>query len=307
MSVAGTQGTSWAIGIDAGGTNLKAVAISRDGDELARSSRETPDDREGLVEAVASTIARLEERAGSAAPSLGISSPGLAARDGRSIAWMQGRMEAVQGLDWTTALGRQHPVWVLNDAHAAVLGEAWQGAARGCRHVVLLTLGTGVGGAVIVDGRLLEGSIGRAGHLGHISLDVDGSPDICRTPGSLEDAVAECTLPERSRGRFRSTAELVAAVDAGDAGAERIWSRAIRKLACGVASLINVVDPEVVVLGGGIANAGETLFGPLRRELDAVEWRPLGNAVPIVPAQLGPLAGAIGAARHALNRDAEKR
>ncbi|HEX2465276.1 MAG TPA: ROK family protein [Thermoanaerobaculia bacterium] len=291
----------FALGIDVGGTNIKAVAIDARGRELRREGVSTPSvGREPLIAAVRMVARRLD---GGDARWIGLCSPGLAARDGRSIVWMQGRMEAVQGLDWTGALASKRTVWVLNDAHAATVGEAWLGAARERRHAVLLTLGTGIGGGILVDGRLLQGTIGRAGHLGHLSLDPFGLPDICRSPGSLEDAVGDSTIERRTGGRFTSTADLVEAVEAGDAQAGSVWSRSVRSLAAGIASLINVLDPEIVVLGGGIALAGDTLFVPLRRELDEAEWRPLGQPVPIVPAELGDYAGAIGAARHAMSID----
>ena len=298
------SGSELAVGVDAGATNIKVVVIDRSGDQLARHGVPTPETREGLVSAVLEIVRDLEHEIGRRAHHVGLAAPGLAARDGRSIAWMQGRMETVQGLDWTEALGRDSQVWVLNDAHAAIVAEAWLGAAAGFGNVVLLTLGTGVGGGVMVDGRLLQGRLGRAGHLGHISLDIDGSGDICRAPGSLEDAVGDCTIELRSEGRFATTAELVAAVHAGDRRAAAVWQRVIRSLACGLASLINVADPEIVVLGGGIAGAGEALFEPLAREMEEVEWRPLGgDGVPIVPARLGDVAGAIGAARYAATKD----
>ena len=152
----------FALGIDVGGTNIKAVAIDARGRELRREGVSTPTvGREPLIAAVRLVARRLD---GGAARWIGLCSPGLAARDGRSIVWMQGRMEAVQGLDWTSALPSTRTVWVLNDAHAATVGEAWLGAARDRRHVVLLTLGTGIGGGIVVDGRLLQGTIGRAGH-----------------------------------------------------------------------------------------------------------------------------------------------
>lgn len=289
------------VGLDVGGTNIKAIVVDSSGAELDRSTVATPRQRSALLNSVRELLSEL---AGApATPLVGLSCPGLAAPDSRSIAWMQGRMEILQGLDWTEALGRERTVWVLNDAHAATLGEAWLGAAKSRQNVVLLTLGTGIGGGVIVDGRLLQGQIGRAGHLGHLCLDVDGLPDICRTPGSLEDAVGECTLEARARGRFRDTQALVEAVREGDEEANEVWRRVVRALACGLASLINVVDPEVVVLGGGIAQAGGTLFEPLGQQMDEVEWRPLGAGVPIVPAALGDFAGAFGAARYAMDRE----
>ena len=288
------------IGIDIGATFIKAVAVSPDGGEISRSVRSTPTERVALVRAVREVIDSLGGVAEDQGTSLGLSSPGLADREARSIRWMQGRTEAVQGLDWTAELGIR--VAVLNDAHAATLAEAWIGAARGYSDVVLLTLGTGIGGGILVGGELLRGHLGRAGHLGHLCLDVDGPLDICSTPGSLEEAVADCGVEARTNGRFKTTREVVEAAANGDEAAARTWARSIRSLACGLASIINAVDPEVVVLGGGIAKAGDSLFEPLRAVLDEVEWRPTDEAVLVVPAQLGDLAGAFGAARFAMTQ-----
>jgi glucokinase len=290
----------YAAGIDLGGTHLKLVAVTGAGEELRRHAESTADGRAAWRERIRGRLAMLEAELGAPPAWVGVAAPGLAARDGRSIAWMQGRLEPLQGLDWTRFLELGCPVPVVNDAHAALLGEAWLGAAEGRRDVVLLTLGTGVGGGALVDGRLLLGHVGRAGHLGHVALDPDGPPDIVGTPGSLEDAIGECTLVARSKGRFHTTEALVSAFLDGDGHAADVWLRSVQRLTCGIVSLINVLDPEVVVLGGGITRAGSALFEPLTEYLDRLEWRPLGSAVPIVPAVLGEFAGAFGAAHHAM-------
>jgi glucokinase len=201
---------------------------------------------------------------------------------------------------WQGLLGTAGPVPVLNDAHAALLGEVWQGAAQGCEHAILLTLGTGVGGAAWMDGRLLRGHLGRAGHFGHISLDPKGALGITNAPGCLEYAIGQCTLNDRSDGKFATTRELVSAFEAGDAVARSIWLASIESLAAGIISLVNVLDPEVVILGGGISQAGKSLFEPLREYMDRFEWRPGGAQVRVMPAKLGNRAGAIGAAWHAM-------
>jgi glucokinase len=288
----------FAVGIDAGGTNVKGVAIEASGRIIAKRTRVAPD--EPLTVVVRSFAEALIDAAGAEPAAFGLSAPGIAHPDGRSIWWMQGRRDEVQGLDWAAHLGRPGRVRVLNDARAALLGERWQGAARGCRNVILLTLGTGVGGAAMVDGRLLGGHLGRAGHLGHVSLDPSGAGDIVGTPGSLEDAIGECSLPRRTGGRFLSTADLVASTDPA---AERVWRDSIRALAAAIASLINVLDPERVILGGGIVSAGDRLFEPLREDLDRMEWRPHGCRADVVPASAGEYAGAVGAAWHALGMD----
>ncbi len=289
------------LGIDLGGSSVKLVAVTPGGATLGRLNLEFDATVEGgWAEAIAGGVARLQEAHGARPAFMGVSAPGLAARDGRSIAHMPGRLQGLEGLDWSRRLAYDRPVPVLNDAHAALLGEGWLGAARGFENVIMLTLGTGVGGAAMVDGRLLRGHIGRAGHLGHTSLDIFGPPDVCGTPGSLEVAIGNCTIRERTAGRFQSTHELVAAHLAGDAGATDCWLRSVRALACGIVSFINLFDPEAVIVGGGIARAGEALWAPLRCEVAALEWRPGGRAAQLLPAQLGELAGAYGAARNAL-------
>jgi len=177
----------------------------------------------------------------------------------------------------------------------------WLGAGRGCRDLVMLTLGTGVGGAILVDGRVLIGSTGRGGHLGHMTVNATGDKDIVNTPGSLEDAIGNCTVARRTGGRFTSTDALIAAHLQGDRAATEVWQASIAALAAGLASIVNAVDPSRIILGGGItASAGDALFGPLRACMNDVEWRPDGTPVEIVAAQLGDEAGAIGAAKLAL-------
>ena len=295
------------VGIDLGGTTIKAAAFAPDGTRLASATRPTgdgerdADGRPAWQTRAVDLVRELESIAGPVAAT-GISAPGLAARDGRSIACMPGRMAGLEGLDWTAWLGSRTIIPVLNDAHAALLGEVWCGAARGCRDAVMFTLGTGVGGAVWADGRLLRGHLGRAGHFGHLCVDLDGDPTIAGMPGGLENFVGNWNVAARSDGRWSSTRALVAAVVAGDPAARLVWDRSLRALACGIASVINVVDPERVVLGGGIAVAGPVLFETLARFMDEVEWRPTQRSVPLVPARLGEWAGAAGAAWEAGRR-----
>jgi glucokinase len=297
------EGTAaaYAIGIDVGVTNVKAVCAAPDGKVLTRTQIDTVSTSPDWPDRVKALVERLESERGRA-KAIGVAAPGIAAPDGRSIWWMQGRLSEVQGLDWTKHLGRQAIVPVLNDAQAALLGEVWQGAAAGASNAILLTLGTGVGGAALVDGRVLKGHLGRAGHLGHVSLDPYGELDVANAPGSIEGAIGNVTVAARTGGRFTSTHDLIAAADAGDDEAKMWWVRSVRALAAAVASLINVLDPEVVVIGGGIARAGKSLFDPLGEYLDLYEWRPHGRRVRIARATLGEHAGAMGAAWNTLNR-----
>lgn len=289
---------SYSIGVDLGGTNIKIVVISNDGDVLEYLTCDTADSEGSWAQTIKHNVALIEKQRGQSPCHIGLAAPGLAAKDGRSIAYMQGRLKGLQGFVWQDFL--ESRVVVLNDAHAALLGEVWRGAAQGYRNAILLTLGTGVGGAVLVDGRLIKGQIGRAGHLGHVTVNSDGSPDIVNAPGSLEQMIGNYNVSERSGGRFTSTRLLVEAHLHGNNEATTIWLRSIHHLAAAVASFINAFDPEIVIVGGGIAQAGSALFDPLRKELDRFEWRPMGHTVQVIPAALGEKAGAIGAAYHAI-------
>ena len=287
------------IGIDIGGTQIKMGAFSPDGAVLGQWTRETGDRPTPGVPAFAETVRQMLREAGAADACMGIAAPGVAAKDGRSIAYQPGKMHGIEGFDWGAFLEREVPV--LNDAHAALLGEVWQGAAKGAKDAILLTLGTGVGGAILSDGRLLKGSFGRAGHLGHISVTEGIERSIFGTPGSLEAAIGNYTVGIRSNERFSSTREIVEAYRAGDAEATVVWEKSLRILARAITSFINILDPELVIIAGGITKAGPVLFEPLAAYLGEIEWRPAGRRVGIVPATLGEWAGACGAACNAQN------
>jgi glucokinase len=248
---------NYLLGLDLGGSRLKAIALTPEGKELARETTPThgPDWQANVLACVVGILQKLGRPLG-----IGAAAPGLAAGDERSITHMPGRLPGLEGLDWTTFLGSPTPVPVLNDAHAALLGEVWLGAAKGAENVFLLTLGTGVGGAAICDGRLLRGHLGRAGHLGHITVDSAGPPDIVNTPGSLEDAVSNHSLGVRTEGLYTMTSDLIVDVKRGLPAAQAVWNRTINDLAAGLVSLINVLDPELILLGGGIAEAGDILL-----------------------------------------------
>lgn len=288
-----------AIGIDLGGTNIKAALIHRDTaarlTSLSRPTRdgEFADGRPAFALCIRDMVRELEAQAGAERLPVGLCAPGLAHPKGRYIDWMPGRMHGLEKFDWPAFLGRE--AHIINDAHAALLGEVWTGAARGCQDVFMITLGTGVGGAVLSGGRLLKGFTGRGGHLGHISIDAHAPRDIFNTPGSLESFLGNKTLHERCGGRYENTHVLVAAAAAGDEQARGFWLESVRCLAVGITSLINVLDPELVILGGGIASgAGDELMRPLTAFMDELEWRPGGHRVRLAFAAAGEWAGACG-------------
>ena len=298
------------IGIDLGGTRIKGAAFElSNGDLIFEETAPTRDGEvfEGFpafVEEIRGLVSGFEARDSRRSAVIGLSSPGLADATASRIVAMPGRLEGLEGLDWPETLGR--PVAVINDAHAALMGEIWQGAAAGVKDVILLTLGTGVGGAIVTGGRLLRGHFGKAGHLGHSSLDIEGKPDICGMPGTLEDMIGNHNVSERTGGRYGSTAELVKAVRSGEEVAKEAWGRSLRALGVSVASLVNILDPELILIGGGISEAWGQIEVPLKDWMDEFEWRPGGGQVEIRRARLGPMAGAYGAAYFAMQRSENK-
>lgn len=297
---------NFAIGIDLGGTNIKAALVdTQSAKTLATLSKPTRDGEfEGDTPRFALTVREIVHEFEAQADqklAVGLSAPGLANPNGQCIDWMPGRMHGLEQFNWSAFLERD--CCVLNDAHAALLGEVWAGAAKNTQHAFMLTLGTGVGGAIWSGGRLMKGKIGRAGHLGHISVDSNAPCDDFNTPGSLEDAIGNQTIAQRGEGRYATTHALLDAYAAGDEHARKVWLTSVRHLAAAIASLINVLDPEVVIIGGGIAvGAKDRLFCPLQQMLDGFEWRPGGHQARIVPAELGDSAGCLGAAFNLLNR-----
>jgi glucokinase len=183
-----------------------------------------------------------------------------------------------------------------------MMAEAKFGAAKGKKHVVMLTLGTGVGGAILIDGNPYQGAFNKAGHIGHMVIDHEGDCDVTGMPGSLEECIGNYTVEKRSKGKFASTQELLTAYRKGDSFAKEIWLKSVRHLALGLASVTNIISPEVIVLGGGITEAGKDLFEPLQEFMSQYEWRTSGNKVEIVKATHGDLAGAIGAACFAMTK-----
>lgn len=292
------------IGIDLGGTNIKAVWMDAQGNIVEKITRSTEDSEHKSPtfsvwqEQIKSIVTDISRKAGKTL-SVGLSAPGLPAKDARSISYMPGRLEGLENFDWSQYLPAEH-VSVLNDAVSALLAERNYGAARGYQHVMMLTLGTGVGGALLINGKPYTGNLQRAGHMGHISLNPDGGTGILNLPGTLEYFVGNETIGKRSQGRFKSTHALVEAYKKEDHFATQVWLESLKKLALGISSLINVISPELIILGGGISKAGKALFDPLHALMEQYEWRPGGVSTPIVPAQMKEFAGAIGAAVYAL-------
>lgn len=307
------------LGLDLGGTNIKAALVDGDGMLLARDSTETR--AEEGPEAVLGRMARLArslaEREGAAArvAGLGVGSPGpLDSQRGVVVhtpnlpGWQEVRVtDALTGATgWRSILE--------GDANVAGFAEYRLGAGRGTRTMVLLTLGTGVGGAVVLDGELVRGVDDTGGHLGHICVDADGPECGCGARGCIE---AFASAPNTVR-RFReaaargeasaladseelTTEDIARAAAGGDALARSVLAETGRLLGVVLGSVANAINPEVAVVGGGLANAGELLFGPMREAVLAHSLPAPGRRLRLVPPALEE-PGAIGAALLARER-----
>ena len=289
------------IGIDLGGTRIKGVAIDANGNVLHQTYTST-NDGEGEVwkAAVAKTVADLKQKLKADKISVGISAPGLPNKENTTIAFMPGRLEGLENFVWKDYL--KCPAYVLNDGVAALVAEATTGAAKESTNAIMITLGTGVGGALLINKQPYQGSFNKAGHIGHMVIDSDGDADVTNMPGSLEECIGNCTIEKRSKGKFHSTQELLNAYRNGDELAKQVWLTSVKKLAIGLASASNFISPDTIVVGGGIAEANDDLFIPLNKWFDEFEWQPGGIRPKIVKAMQGDLAGAIGAACFVMNR-----
>ena len=193
------------------------------------------------------------------------------------------------------------PVLVNNDANVAVLGEAWLGAARGAKNVVLLTLGTGIGGGLIIDGELYMGSNGFGGELGHITLDADGPACGCGGRGCFEALASASAVIRAAQEKIDSsvvdTKRVAEFAAQGDATAQEIWNEEGRWLGIAIASYLNIFNPEYVVLGGGVAGAWPLFEKSMRAEISSRAFAVMVEHAKIVPAALGNDAGIIGAGK----------
>jgi glucokinase len=287
------------IGVDLGGTKILAGIADREGRIERRVERPTP------VSSQDDLLAALDDVVG------GLLEPGVAALGfGIPATIDQQRGRAViapnlplADLDFRDRMKERFglPVGIDNDANAAAIAEWKAGAGRGSQHLVMLTLGTGIGGGLVLDGRPYRGSAGSAAELGHIVIEHDGKPcqGACTGRGHLEaycSGTAANAVAREVIGPDATAHDLVARAREGDAPARDALAEIGRKLGSGIGSLVNVFNPEVVVIGGGFGAAGDLLLGPAR-EIVAREALPPGrDLVRIVPAELGPEAGLVGAA-----------
>ncbi len=292
-------GRRW-LGLDLGGTNIKVAVLATDGsattvvgvDQRPAEADLGPDTvLANLGAAGAAAIERWGEVAGAA-----VGVPGLFDDDAGTTEFLPNVPGSWRARPVTAPLSEALgvPVSIINDARAFTFAESQLGAAAGCQTVAALVLGTGIGGGIVVDGKLHFGRLGRAGELSHQAIVPDGPPCTCGNRGCLEALAASAAI---TRGAGTDTVhDAFAAAAAGDARAIAALTLVADYLGIAIANIITVLVPERIVIGGGVAEAGEALLGPVRAAtarhcvLVPPDW------YEIVPAQLGPHAGAIGAA-----------
>jgi glucokinase len=312
-----------ALGIDVGGTKVAGILLSETGTILAREERPTPaDDVEATMETIYEVAATLAP--GGTPEAIGVGAAGM-------VDFSAGRMRSAPNLAWKEIpirelVGRRTglPCLLDNDANAAAWGEYRFGAAQGYRHALMVTVGTGIGGGIITDGRLFRGAHGFAAEIGHIIVEPDGPQCGCGNHGCWEQVASGRALARRGRelaerskdspiarlaGDGPVTGKHVSQVArTGDEAALQIFAETGRRLGEGIAGLVNVLDPEIVVIGGGVAEEGELLLAPARHAFaDAVEAPEHRPEVPLVPAALGADGGAVGAAALALDEAPARR
>lgn len=309
-----------AVGVDIGGTKLLALRLAADGRvEAGPLHVPAPRTAEELVDAVLGAARQLS--GGGGPTSIGVGVPGLVDRSGTLL--FAPNLKGAAGAAIAPALREGAPgarVWVGNDATAAGWGEYRAGAGQGSTHMLMVTLGTGIGGGVVLGGRLVEGAHGFAGEFGHMVVDPNGPQCPCGKRGCWERFASGAGLGVLGRelamaGGAPELAELAggdpenvkgehvtAAAAAGDPAAVEIMRRFAWWVALGLANLADAFDPDVIVVGGGLVEAGEVLLAPVREAFEGmVEGGSLRPVAGIVAARLGPEAGAVGAGLLAAN------
>lgn len=283
------------IGIDLGGSAIKLGRFDWKGNCLQSLTVATPQPAypEAVLTTIVDAIQQLDPDQKTVA--IGLGTPGPADATGR-IARIAINLEGWHDIplaDWLEAKTGK-PTVIANDANCAGMGEYWLGAGRHFRNLILLTLGTGVGGAVILDGRLFVGHEGAAGELGLITLNPDGPDCNSGNNGSLEQYASVRAIRRRTGSE---PDELAAKAQAGDAGALAFWQAYGRDLGAGLASLIYVLTPEAVIIGGGVSASAEFFFPSVWSELERRVLPSSRSGLQLLKAELGNQAGMVGAAK----------
>jgi glucokinase len=319
MTIDPKSSSNWnVLGLDIGGTEIKAALVNGKGDIIASHRAPTPRTMSTFQETIKTLAARFH-LGDVNIRGVGIGCKGIIDPQTTKVLALPGELNYLEGgrLSETIApfVPAPCPVAADNDARVAFVGEHIWGAAQGRKNAIMLTLGTGVGGAILADGKIVRGAGGVAGHLGHITVDPNGGLCICGNRGCLETVFsARAIEAEAFAAIHRGVKTQLLSIESqpptcndifecarkGDEVARIVVERATLILGSAIAGLIHVLDPEVVILGGQITQAGDFLFEPIQKEID---WRTrylLCRRVPVVKAQIAEPSGVVGAAALAI-------
>ncbi|MBA2704514.1 MAG: ROK family protein [Blastocatellia bacterium] len=301
---------------DLGGTHLRAAAVDRGGELYFRQMQPTPqaETPDEIVRALIAAVRECERQLGElggAISGVSIAVPGTV-NVAKGIVVQAPNVPSLDGFHLGAALASElnRPLILENDANAAALGDMWRGAGQGCRSIICVTLGTGVGGGIILDGKLWRGADGSAGEIGHIAVDpFSGVPCSCGGQGCLEvyaSATAIVRMTREAKPRYPYSAlhnpedltseKIYQAGKEGDELALEVFRQMGVYLGIGLASLINVINPEVIVVGGGLANGWDLFEKHMHQQIFERAFPIPARRARIVRAQCGDDAGLLGAA-----------
>jgi glucokinase len=301
------------IGIDLGGTTFKALAVTPEGQILAHRYGQSTSggDVRTVIMSIVQTVEALRTEVaavGHHLAAVGLGMAGIIELPG-GIVRRAPNLPHWSGLNVRELLGQHLDVAfaIENDANVALLGEAWLGAARGRQHVVMMTLGTGVGGAVMIDGAMLHGVKGFAGEIGHMVVEPNGRQCVCGSYGCLEQYVSGTAIARLARPRYGTlTSEAVAqAAQRGETEALAIFQRVGWYLGIACANMAQLFNPQCIVIGGGVGESFELFREPLQRMMHERTMPEVYEQVCVVPAACGSMAGSLGAAYHAMREVGE--
>lgn len=315
------------IGVDIGGTNSRAAVYTREGEKLGEARNPTMAEQgpETVIQQISRTILEAVTDSGVSKDSIAGVGCGMPGRiDSEGVILWSPNFPDIEGTPLVDRIANETglAIWMENDANIASLGESRFGAGRGARSIVMFTLGTGIGGGIVLDGQVLAGFNGGGAEIGHMVVNPGGRKCGCGNHGCLEamagrDAIIERAVKKIQAGMLSPMAESKAVdfqadkitpaliaeyAEAGDAVCVETMLETGRWVGIGVANMINILNPEMVIIGGGISQAGEILWSPLLRTVKAHAIFESREACRIVPAQLGDDAGIMGGVTLALSK-----
>jgi len=312
------------LGIDLGGTKILTAVATAQGKMLSRDHSVTPATKgqEAVVQSILESIGRALEQAGIAAPQLsaiGVGAPGLSNPE-TGILFTSPNLPGWRDVPLRDIIEKElgKKAFLINDANAAALGELYFGAAKGAHHFIYITISTGIGGGIIIDGEVYTGSIGTAGEVGHMTIDDDGPPCNCGNRGCWEARASGTAMAREARKQIKEgartsilgyaegdvekvTAQVIHnAAKEGDSLAKELITRTGYYVGVGLANLVNIFNPELIVIGGGLSNIGDMLLEPAYKVAGERAFKESYRTVRFALAKLGRDSGVLGAAAFAL-------